>query len=66
MATNIQLDEKLIREAQKLGKHSSKRATIEDALREYVNYRKQQDIIKLFGQIEYDHNYDYKTARKRK
>lgn len=66
MATNLQLDEELISEAQKLGKHPSKRATVEDALREYVQRRKQLEIIELFGQIDYDENYDYKAARLRK
>ncbi len=66
MATNLQLDEKLILEAQRLGKHPSKRATVEDALREYVQRRKQREIIGLFGQIDYDERYDYKAARLRK
>ncbi len=66
MATNIQLDEDLIAEAQKLGKHPSKRATVEDALREYVQRRKQVEIVELFGQIDYDENYDYKDSRFRR
>jgi len=66
MATNIQLDEELISEAQKLGNHPSKRATVEDALREYVQRRKQLEIFQLFGQIDYDDSHDYKSARHRK
>ncbi len=65
MATNVHLDEDLISEAQRLGKHPSKRATIEDALREYVQRRKQLEIIQLFGKIDYDDSYDYKSARHR-
>jgi Arc/MetJ family transcription regulator len=65
MATNVQLDDALIAEAQRLGNHSSKRATIEDALREYVQRRKQVEILQLFGQIDYDENYDYKASRHR-
>ncbi len=65
MATNLQLDEELISEAQRLGKHASKRATVEDALREYVQRRKQLEIIELFGQIDYEKDYNYKTARLR-
>jgi predicted transcriptional regulator len=65
MATNVQLDDDLIAEAQRLGQHPSKRATIEDALREYVQRRKQLEIIQLFGQIDYDDSYNYKSARKR-
>ncbi len=66
MATNIQLDEDLISEAQKLGGHASKRATVDDALREYVQRRKQLEIVQLFGQIEYEDGYDYKSARFRR
>lgn len=65
MATNIQLDEDLIAEAQKLGRHSSKRATVEDALLEYVQRRKQLEIVELFGQIDYEESYDYKLSRRR-
>lgn len=63
MATNIQLDEALITAAQKLGNHPSKKATVEEALREYVVKRKQADVIQLFGKIDYDDDYDYKKAR---
>ncbi len=66
MATNIQLNEDLITEAQRLGKQPSKRATVEEALREYVQRRKQQEVIQLFGQIDYDETYDYKTSRYRR
>ena len=65
MATNVHLDDDLIAEAQRLGKHPSKRATIEDALREYVQRRKQLEIIQLFGTIDYDDSYNYKSARHR-
>ena len=66
MATNVDLDNTLIAEAQRLGNHPSKRATVEDALREYVQRRKQLEILQLFGQIDYDESYDYKAARRRK
>ena len=66
MATNVHLDDQLISEAQRLGNHRSKRATIEDALREYVQHRKQLEVIQLFGQIDYDDSYDYKSARYRR
>jgi Arc/MetJ family transcription regulator len=66
MATNVQLDEELIAEAQRLGKHPSKRATIENALREYVQRRKQLEVLQLFGQIDYAESYDYKAARSRR
>ena len=66
MATNVVLNEVLIEEAQKLGHHRSKRATIEEALREYVQHRKQMEIKDLFGRIDYEKSFDYKTLRKRR
>lgn len=65
MPTNIQLDEELLSEARKLGHHATKRATVEAALREYVQRRKQLGIIQLFGRIDYDPGHDYKAARSR-
>lgn len=65
MATNVELNEELMEEARRLGKHRSKRATIEEALLEYVQRRKQKGILKLFGKIDYDPSYDYKALRKR-
>jgi len=36
------------------------------ALKEYIQHHKQQQIVSLFGQIEYDPDYDYKKERGRK
>ena len=66
MATNVELEPKLIKEAQRIGGHKTKRETIESALREYIQHRKQADIIALFGTIDFDEDYDYKASRKRK
>jgi Arc/MetJ family transcription regulator len=66
MATNLAIDEKLLHEAQKVGKHRTKRETVNAALLEYVQRRKQQEIVQLFGTIDYDDNYDYKRERRSK
>jgi Bacterial antitoxin of type II TA system, VapB len=66
MATNLALDDCLIEEAQKLGGHRTKKDAVNAALEEYVRHRKQLEILKLFGTIDYDENYDYKRERKRK
>ncbi|WP_317616141.1 type II toxin-antitoxin system VapB family antitoxin [Nostoc sp. 'Peltigera membranacea cyanobiont' 210A] len=47
-----------------LGDHPTKNAVVEEALREYVQRRKQLKILELFGTIEYDDNYDYKQQRR--
>ena len=52
MPTNLDLDDRLIEEAQKLGKHRTKKDAVTAALGEYIQRRKQQDILPLFGTIE--------------
>jgi hypothetical protein len=66
MATNLGLNDDLIREAQKLGNHRSKKEAVNAALDEYVTRRKQLGILKLFGKIDYDPRYNYKRARRMK
>jgi Arc/MetJ family transcription regulator len=66
MPTNLHLDDRLIEEAQKLGKHRTKKDAVTAALGEYIQRRKQQGILALFGAIENDEAYDYKHERSRK
>ncbi len=63
MNIQLQIDEKLLQEALELGQHQSQQILIEEALREYIQRRKQVNILDLFGTIEYDDNYDYKQQR---
>lgn len=65
MATNLALDDRLINEARRIGHHKTKRAAVTAALQEYVKCHKQQKILELVGQIEYDPDYDYKALRKK-
>ncbi len=66
MATNLAIDDNLILNAQKIGRHKTKKAAVTEALKEYIQRRKQLEIIELFGKIDYDEDYDYKANRKRK
>ena len=66
MPTNLAIDDRLIAEAQKLGRHRTKRETVNAALDEYVRRRKQLQILSLFGTIEYDDAYDYKRERRKR
>jgi hypothetical protein len=66
MPTNLAIDDRLIQEAQKLGHHRTKKETVTAALDEYIRRRRQQEILSLFGTIDYDPNYDYKRARRLK
>ncbi len=63
MATNLAIDQKLLEEAQKLGGKKTKKDTVNEALVEYIQRRKQKKVIALFGQVEYEPDYDYKRER---
>lgn len=66
MATNLALDDRLVDEARRLGKHRTKRAAVNEALAEYVARRKRQRITALFGSLDWDDSYDYKQERRRR
>ena len=65
MATNLQLDDRLIREAVSLGKHPTKQAAVTQALTEYIRHLRQQRILNIFGTVDFDPEYDYKKQRAR-
>ena len=66
MATNLAIDDKLLITAQDISGLKTKKETVNLALKEFIQRRKQEDIINLFGTIEYDTDYDYKKLRNRK
>jgi Arc/MetJ family transcription regulator len=66
MATNLAIDENLLKKAQKLGKHRTKKETVNIALGEYIKRIEQQKILNLLGKVCYQEDYDYKQQRKRK
>lgn len=66
MATNLAINDDLLNEAKILGHHKTKRETVNAALFEYIQRRKQKGILSMFGKVEYDPNYHYKKARAQK
>ncbi len=66
MATNLAIDDRLIQQAQKAGGDKTKKAAVTEALEEYIQKRRQAQILDLFGKIEFDPQYDYKKQRRRK
>lgn len=66
MATNLQIDNKLLVKAQRVAGHRTKRDTVNAALSEYVQRREQARIIEMFGTVDFDPSYDYKKQRKRR
>lgn len=65
MATNLELDDKLIEAAVRAGGHKTKRAAVTAALAEYVRSRRRHQILKWRGQVDYFDDYDYKALRRR-
>ena len=64
MATNLNIDEDLLIEAQRLGNKKTKRETVNEALEEYIQRRKQKEILKVFGKVDLDLDYEYKKERR--
>jgi Arc/MetJ family transcription regulator len=65
MATNLGIDEKLLEEAFRAGGHRTKRETVNEALREYLQRRRRRDFKRLFGTVEFRSDWDHKKARRR-
>jgi Arc/MetJ family transcription regulator len=65
MTKNASIDD-LVAEAQRLGRHRTKKEAVRAALDEYVRKRNQMRVIELFGKIDYDETYDYKSQRRSK
>ena len=66
MISPLQIDQTLLQEALALSNHPTATALIEAALREYIQRRKQLQILELFGTIDYEEDYNYKQQRKTK
>ncbi|MCX7043947.1 MAG: type II toxin-antitoxin system VapB family antitoxin [Candidatus Sumerlaeota bacterium] len=56
----------LVKEAKRVGHHKTEQPALKAELREYIEWRKRTQIIKLFGKIDYDPSYDYKAERRKK
>jgi len=65
MATNLAIDDELLNEAVEIGGLRTKRATVTEALTEFIRRRKQLRVIELFGTVDFDPKYEYKSGRSR-
>jgi Arc/MetJ family transcription regulator len=61
--TNLEIDDKLLVKAQKAGGHKTKKATVNEALAEYIQHRRQREVTKLFGTVVFEPGFDYKAER---
>jgi Arc/MetJ family transcription regulator len=65
LATNLSIDSELIDRALELSGEKTKKAAVTRALKEFVARHDQKNVADLFGKLEWDPDFDYKTARKR-
>ncbi|MDA3798517.1 MAG: type II toxin-antitoxin system VapB family antitoxin [Kiritimatiellae bacterium] len=63
MTTTLQIDDKLLNNAVKLGHHKNAEEAVTEALSNYIIHLKQEKIISMFGVVEYSAEYDYKEQR---
>jgi Arc/MetJ family transcription regulator len=64
MATNLAIDDKLLDQAKRAGGFRTKRETVNEALREFVRRRARRELVRLFGTVDYDADYDHKRERR--
>ena len=65
MATNLAINETLLLEALEISGLKTKKDTVNLALKEFIDRRKQLEITSLFGKMDPDPAYNYKEGRSR-
>lgn len=58
MRTNIEIDDKLMKEAQRLSGLKTKRAVVEEALKMLVRVKGQEKMLRLAGKVHWDGDLD--------
>ncbi len=62
MRTNIEIDDEVLAEAQRLTGARTKRETVDLALRELVARRRQRDVLALRGRIRWEGDLEISRA----
>lgn len=65
MATNLSIEPALLDKALEISDEKTKKAVVTQALVEYIARRERVRIKELFGQLEWDADFDYKAERER-
>ena len=61
MATNLALDQDLLEVAFLLSGEATNKAAVTRALQEFIARREQKRIAELFGKLDWDASFDYKS-----
>jgi Arc/MetJ family transcription regulator len=65
MPTNLAISQELLEEAVRVSGAKSKTAAVTLALRELIARREQARLVELFGSLDWDPDFDYKSERSR-
>jgi hypothetical protein len=65
MATNLDIDPRLLERAVELSGERTKTAAVTRALREYIARHEQKRLVELFGALDWDPEYDHEAERTR-
>ncbi len=63
MATNLQIDDRLLAKALKLGGYKTKKETVNEALKTVIRLSSQKNIQKFFGKVDFWEGHDHKKLR---
>ena len=64
MATNIDIDPKLLDKAKRVGGMRTKKETVTKALEEFIQRREQRKILDAMGTVDFRDDWDYKADRR--
>jgi Arc/MetJ family transcription regulator len=63
MPTNLQIDDRLLNRAKRVGGFRTKKDAVNQALLEFVQRRQQRAVAGLFGLVDFAPDFDYKKLR---
>lgn len=63
MPTNLAIDDALLEKARRIGKLRTKKETVTLALEEFIQRRRQRQLLKALGTFDFREDWNYKRDR---
>ncbi len=63
MPSNLQINDRLLAKAKRIGGFRTKKDTVNQALSEFVRRGEQREIVDLFGTVDFAADFDHKRLR---
>lgn len=64
MPTNLDIDDRLLGKAKRVGGFRTKKETVTAALEEFIAHREQRKILRAMGTFDFRNDWDYKKDRR--